>query len=458
MSSSSTSSEFSAADKSTYHFALVKKDDSGKRKTQFWRATVECLPDSAATSLTWEWGYEDSKKDPQRRNRVYEKGKANRTPMKQALQECKHMMIEKQRIGYVKDPRKTNSSLVINDEDENDNVVSGVPKAHGPVVAKPRKASKRSADPKLPEGTSMDDRPPPVMLAKDFNEHPEFNECGGFLMPKLDGIFCVANLSTGKLWSRARLPLVGMPHIEAGVALLKEQPLAKEGKLEWIVGELYKHGWDFNKITGLVRKQSSKSIQEASAEIGQLRFHVFDGMPTNRTMPFQQRYQLLQELLRDCDPSLVLVPTTPVDNICSSVEEFHANCIKDGYEGAMIHPNDDPGYQNKRTKWLLKFKKFQQEEYECIEIQPQKHNGAEGPQVAGSVLLRAFAGGPTFSATPKCPLSEKTQMWKDRDKYVGQIATVKFFELTSANQVPRFPVLLGFRHPDDMSDDKKTKQ
>ena len=44
--------------------------------------------------------------------------------------------------------------------------------------------------------------------------------------------------------------------------------------------------------------------------------------------------------------------------------------------------------------------------------------------------------------------TEKKNIWDNQEDYLGKIATVKYFEKTPKN-IPRFPRLLGFRHPDD---------
>lgn len=388
-------------------YSLVKYTSSEKRN-QIWKVCIEKIG-SNETSLTCTWGYENGKM--QTSHRVYQQGKVNRNSWQQATLECRKMMKDKIRKGYIGLPKDLScKDLNIEETNEENNAI----------------------------------QIPHVMLAHQMEKYPSFydeTQKGAYIMPKLDGIFCLANLSSGKLWSRQRIPLTGMSHIETAVKSLNINKYTSDAPApEWIVGELYCHGMPFQKITGLVRRSKHNLDDE---DIKKIQFHVFDAIMTENS--FCTRYSFLKQVIPSCDSIIKLVEATYVVSLKECYKEFHRKYTDMGYEGIIIHPDEGPGYQeNKRTKWLLKYKTFQQEEFRCVEVLPLKHKLS-----AGSVLLEDSKGY-RFSATPKCSDLEKEDMWNRRNEYVGQLATVQFFCKTDDKKVPRFPILLGFRHEHDI--------
>lgn len=376
----------------------LEKKKNGKK--YYWKATIKDL-DESKTQLVWSWGQEGGK--PQRRERIYLKGKAKRTSREQAELECMKMIKDNINKGY---SSKKDSGLI-------DDIVDEV------VV-------------------------PYVMLAHKLEKYPEMFSKGAYIMPKLDGIFCLANLSTGELWSRQRLPIKGLPHIsEALLSVMKKNKY--KPNVDWIVGELYYHGWNFNKISGVTRGAKTRDKPEQK----QIEFHVFDAIIPD--LPFHARYAILKGLLLDKkqNSEIKLVNAVYVPSLKLSHESMHQKITEQGYEGIMIHPDDGPGYQeDKRTKWLLKYKVFQQEEFICIEVNPSKYADKKGDITTGSVLLEDSTGN-RFSATPKWTEKEKKQLWIDKENYIGKYATVTFFSKSEKN-IPRFPILIGFRENDDM--------
>jgi len=411
-------------------------------KIQVWHATIKTINSDGHIIMEWTWGQQNGKM--QVRNRTYTKGLVKRSAWDQALQDCTKMVNDKIDKGYV--------------------LISG---DLGQIEQPDDKKSKVPKD--------SNNSVPYVMLAFDSNNYPEMMNRCGFIMPKLDGIFCMANLRTGELWSRTRKQFTSLKHIEDAVRSIGQQdqkrrhdddayikksfptsvrifssPTEENDYLNdlWIVGELYVHGLGFQTISGLVRHKTPRPEQL------QIQFHVFDAILPNN---FQFRRNVLSSIFLNIDnvpESITLVPCKFVYNIKESCDSYHTAYANQGYEGIMIHPftlhvdDDDsecPGYlQNNRTKWLLKYKKFMQEEYICIEVKPQKHNSA----IAGSVLLKNNKD-QEFSATPDWTNDEKMKLWTNRQDFIGQIATVKFFCYTDKG-LPRFPILNGFRHPDDI--------
>jgi len=382
---------------SIYEISLIK---DSKR---IWNAQIleEGNKKSPAT-LKWEWGTLNGKSDPQRKERIYEKGKAKRTPMEQALQDCKKMVKDKMRDGYVK-----HKGNMITDDSEDEELEI-----------------------------------PFVMLAQKYADRTkEFEDDGGYIMPKLDGIFCMAHLPTGFLYSRQRIRIVGLEHIEKEVKKIYTDN--KDLKGDWIVGELYKHGLGFQQITGLVRR----TVNTSDDAIHSIEFHVFDAILPE--VKFFERYAFISSLLTMSNSSgiIQLVPVVFVPCLKINVDDELKKWTSREYEGIMIHVVEGKGYQcDKRSKYLLKYKYFEQSEYRCISVNPGKHQ----KNIAGSVLLIDDVTGETFSATPKWKTPEKKELWSNRKEYVGKIATVEYFCKTEERGVPRFPILIGFRDPRDM--------
>lgn len=45
----------------------------------------------------------------------------------------------------------------------------------------------------------------------------------------------------------------------------------------------------------------------------------------------------------------------------------------------------------------------------------------------------------------------RKEIWNNRDKYIGKIATVRQMKVGSKNGIPRLPTFVGLRDKDDMS-------
>lgn len=285
----------------------------------------------------------------------------------------------------------------------------------------------------------------------------------------------------------------------SGSSKTQEDEVSKEKEADlpvWLVGELYAHGYSFQTISGWVRTLDNNSAgvhnrkrkreeqstgcrapaAEAASPKQLIKYHVFDVVSE---WPFHERRNWLENLFSENGDSSSRLDEEPAasriclvhnvtikpydetgklrdaKDIMRMIDDMYDKFVHDeNYEGAMIHveptlPPEFVGYiQAKRVKWLLKYKKFLQEEFLCMEVKPQEHNKIK----AGSVELQLKPGCvKQFSATIAMPDSEKKKIWKDRHLYEkgNAIATVKFFCYTDGG-VPRFPQLIGFRHRDDM--------
>jgi len=265
---------------------------------------------------------------------------------------------------------------------------------------------------------------PLPMLAKEYKPSNE----NVALQPKLDGIRCLANVKTGELWSRKQTLIQGLDHISNALKSIKFPE-----NVTWVDGELYKHGCNFNEISSKVRRTTN------FIESNDIQYWIYDMLCE---LPFYERSKLMNQLNYNND-YIVLTPTV----ISNDVKMHHEKAVKQNFEGIMIRDLNGKYEIGKRSKNLYKYKDCLQEEFEVIGFKQKKV--VNGAITLGSVILKDYKDDKlVFSATPTMTNEEKKHIWENQNDYLGLIATIKFFEKTPKG-VPRFPRLIGFRHPDD---------
>jgi len=262
------------------------------------------------------------------------------------------------------------------------------------------------------------------------------------LQAKLDGARTIG--AENGLFTRTGKSIFSLPHIWKETSLLLSG-LKANVKID---GEAYNHELhdDFNEIISIFKKQkpTEEDLQKAK-KLAQ--YHIYD--IDVKEMSFAARYAALQTLFEDAHPfekiHLHLVPTTFLDNSQGQVtkeilKEYRDKFIEMGYEGVMIR-NADSLYQNHRTKDLLKWKEFQDAEFELINIEEGRGNRAG---MAAKVYCRDIRG-EEFSAGLKGTVDYCKQLLKDKDQLIGQMVTIRYQNLTSDRQVPRFGKMLIVR-------------
>lgn len=204
-------------------------------------------------------------------------------------------------------------------------------------------------------------------------------------------------------------------------------------------GEIYNHSLKFQKITSIVRKSTSPDPLEE--ELG---FWVFD-LITTKPIVYEDRWKLLNkyltspslENLSHCKDTLFLLPYRIV-NSEPDIHKDHDEYYNLGYEGVIIR-NLKGLYQNKRSKDIIKLKKFFDDEAEIVGA--EESEGTEKGCVVWKVKDRE---GNIFSLRPRGDRETRRQHLIDKDKYIGKQITYRYQEKTN-DGIPRFPVGIGFR-------------
>ena len=239
-----------------------------------------------------------------------------------------------------------------------------------------------------------------------------------YIQPKLDGVRVLVGRRDGELvvLTRTGKQVIGLHQALQDPATIKLQ----EG--EWVDGEAYNPNIPFEEISGMFRKQ---------ADSPDLEFHVFDTFDINNiSESFEKRCYKISRW-RNSVPTLLVDP--------SRIEEFHDKFVTQGYEGIIIREPHAPYEIGYRSRNLLKFKKFDTNEFRIVGCE-------EGTaKDSGTAVFVCSCTGGRFNVRPKGTLAVRKEYWENRSKYIGQLLTVKH-QGASMEGIPRFPVGLTVRN------------
>jgi DNA ligase-1 len=244
-----------------------------------------------------------------------------------------------------------------------------------------------------------------------------------YVQPKLDGIRCI--IRADGMWSRQGKPITTCPHVLAAVRHLfdKDDSLVLDG-------ELYSHELkaNFNRIVSLVKKQ--KPTQEEFAEAAaMIEFHAYD-LPNAH--PFAERFVMLRSYL-SMMPSCIQVVETDHYRRQDELDAAYLSYLERGFEGQMIRISAG-GYEQKRSKQLLKRKEFLDAEFEIVDLVEGEGNRSG---MVGYAKLR-LPDGRTFDSNVKGDREFLRQTLANRSSLIGKKATCVYFKPTP-DGIPRFP-------------------
>ena len=283
------------------------------------------------------------------------------------------------------------------------------------------------------------------MLAHSFEKKKHKLVYPAFIQPKFDGVRCIARV-IGRADGHSIVQLLtrggkqwDIPHIA-----LELGQIMPEGMI--LDGEIYLHGKTFQEISKLVKK--------ARPESKDLEYHIYD-VPMYQSTddeaddqhPFAKRLEALLEVHKVIEATglkhLVLCPTSSVMNE-EDVYEIQSELLELGFEGAIVRSRAGLYRFGYRSPDLLKVKTFLDDEYKITGYHP-----GIGKFEKCVIWECVTKDGLAFNCVPKGTFPERQELLESGDEYVGQLLKVKFFELTD-DGIPRFPVGIGFRLPEDL--------
>ena len=285
------------------------------------------------------------------------------------------------------------------------------------------------------------------MLAKQYRDYKDTITWPVYIDDKLNGVRM--NALEASVKSRKGKPFNTIPHIEEAIA-----PLFQKYPTLFLDGELFNKQLKnhLNRLIELVSvacktTDLTPELLEESKAIVQ--FHIYDGYGfegITPTTPFIERRKALQGLLKNIQYTRVLEYV--VCNNDSEVQTMLKKAVVNKDEGLIVRWGDCP-YEHKRSKYLLKLKNFEDDEFEIEEV--QEGNGAWA-NCAKRIVLKLPKPSTgrdgkiqtNFASNIEGNKKYLEKMWQDRRKMPGKLVTCRF-QNYSEYGVPQIPYVIAVR-------------
>ena len=370
---------------------LYKKAKTGK--LLMWK--VEVLEDNGVPCIVTTSGYVDGKQNSNKRfvKRGTNKGKANeKTPLEHALFLADNAHKARVEAGFI-----NNAEEALN-------------------------AGKLPLQPMLAAGFNR------KMLNIDF--FPKYAQ------PKFNGVRCTMyrHVEDETFWSRARKPFTTLDFM-----LDEIREFFGDYSPD---GEIYIHGMPLQNIISLLKRKQPGTEN--------LKYVVYDlAIPG---VVYEERKSILdwllnQYIMKHGSPKYIEVAPSKIVYSMEQLNDAHEAHIRENYEGTIIRDLKAEYAFNDRSKALLKYKNFQDSEFEIVdgieEVYYDKLN-----DVHKSIIIwvcRNESGDRTFHVRPLGTVEEKEKLYKERDKHIGKKLTVRYLELSTDGVPIGNPVGIAIR-------------
>lgn len=338
-------------------------------------------------------------------------GKANATtPYTQALAEAQSKIEKKIRAGYVENLSEVREAKELG---------SGI---KGPMLAQKFDNTKKQASSK-----NLDDL---KLRGKKI-----------FTQRKKDGNRCKVIIDSNgiSMWTRKGDQQPLLTHITDTIVenFIKASKETGLDRFE-LDGEIFTTAYSFNRLNGLIKRE--KKTAEDIELCKQIKFHLYD---IDLPIGYEERYKIIQHFASSTvhiEEAEEIVATP--ENITTKLEKY----LAEGEEGLMIRVPGVP-YENKRSWSLLKVKIFEDMEFEIVGFEESTRRGMVGAVICKmDCAAKDRDGKPivTFKAGLQASHEEATEIWNNKNKYIGKQGTVTYF-CRSEYSVPRFPKFKSFR-------------
>ena len=278
-----------------------------------------------------------------------------------------------------------------------------------------------------------------VMLGTSI-EHCKLPENTWFsLSQKLNGNRCT--YYNGDFYTRQNKKYIGLNHIKADIEKI---PNAKDyvfdGELIYKNNEGLSDSSAFQKGTGIANNKSESKEELKLVLFDVLPKEEFDNKISKDTYKIRKKHLLDLKQYETENIEIVQMFYEGTDQ--SEIWKWLDYCEQHDMEGCML--NLDTPYECKRTKSLMKIKKFYDFDLQIVgyEEGTGRNKGRLGAFVVNYKGNQVKVGSGYND-------EERVNFWNKRDKYIGRVITVKYKEISKDKKTGleslQFPVYCGMR-------------
>jgi ATP-dependent DNA ligase len=388
---------------------------NSNNKLYCWNIEIVKVPNSDSYEIITRNGEKGGKMVTH--STIIEKGKASRTTLEQAILEANaKFKNKKEKELYTEDASSLTSSI-------EDTKKSGGKKTVSNKMVRP-------------------------MLAQEF-DFSKYEKTGNsrsfkisfpaFIQRKYDGIRCLAYVRNGVVVLESR---TGEPFEKFDI--LRNQILELYSKMSvemrdnfYFDGELYTNDIPFNEISGLVRMTVKHAKVADIEKANKIHYYIYDcinlqnlEMTCKERNDFMTHYFGLFKKNEANNINMIHRVETEIAESHIDVKTKHDAYVGQGYEGIMIRDMSGCYEVDKRSKYLQKYKEFNEAEFKIIGFHEEN-----GGLVIWDVLL---PNGKTCACAPNASDTQRKEMFKNGASYIGKMLTVYYFGEDADGRL-RFP-------------------
>lgn len=259
------------------------------------------------------------------------------------------------------------------------------------------------------------------MLATDFSKIKKINY-PVIIQPKLDGVRCLIFIDISE--EKREIKFLSRNGKEYNFPHLLDLKFP-EGKYV-LDGEIYSDTLTFQEIVSAVKKVREDTYK--------LSFRCYD---IANSSPQEVRIDKVQGIVESINSPFICFVKTLVIFSKEEVVEWHNKWVEEGFEGAMIRLFGSKYGFGQRSRDLIKYKEFNEDEFEFIDFK-------KGLRDEDLVAICKF-GEETVEAIIMGTIAYKKELFDNKEALKGSLLTIKYFGKTDGGML-RFPIAKTFRN------------
>lgn len=274
-----------------------------------------------------------------------------------------------------------------------------------------------------------------VQLADKAERFEEISNYPVICEPKYDGMRCLA-IHDGAL------TLFSRQGKELDFPVIKEELLRIMQPGDVLDGELFHEG-GFQKLMTQAKRINNRDMDNLNSVI----YYVFDCLTSASfkdgicKLPLKDRKENLLGILNVSSdtPHIKQSPHEVVASV-DEAKNLYFKYVAEGFEGIMVK-NPNAYYECKRSKNWLKVKPVNEMDCEIVNLAE-----GEGKNIGklGAIVVKQ-ENGAICSVGSGFTDAQRDELWANKEALKGQIVEVQYQELSTGEQVMRFPVFYRLR-------------